>query len=72
MPYIQFKDLEMFYEKIGVNDPIIFLHSHYPRGILAFASQLLDFQKCPTLVTFQTSEVMAEPDVKVLNGVHLS
>jgi pimeloyl-ACP methyl ester carboxylesterase len=35
----------MFYEKMGINDPIIFLHSHYSRGILAFTSQMLDFQK---------------------------
>jgi pimeloyl-ACP methyl ester carboxylesterase len=42
--YIQVKDLEMFYEKMGVGDPVIFLHSGYSRGILAFASQILDFQ----------------------------
>lgn len=27
MPYVKFKDLEMFYEKMGINDPIIFLHT---------------------------------------------
>jgi pimeloyl-ACP methyl ester carboxylesterase len=37
-------DLDMFYEKMGVGDPVIFLHSGYSRGILAFASQILDFQ----------------------------
>jgi len=45
MPYIKVNDLEMFYEKIGFGEPVIFLHSGYSRGILAFASQLLDFQK---------------------------
>jgi pimeloyl-ACP methyl ester carboxylesterase len=45
MPYIQVKDLDMFYEQMGVGDPVIFLHSGYSRGILAFASQILDFQK---------------------------
>ncbi|QGQ98226.1 alpha/beta hydrolase [Paenibacillus psychroresistens] len=45
MPYIQLKDLDIFYEKMGVGDPIIFLHSGYSRGILAFASQMLDFQR---------------------------
>lgn len=45
MPYIQVKDLEMFYEKMGVGETIIFLHSGYSRGILAFASQMLDFQR---------------------------
>lgn len=44
MPYIQVKDLEMFYERMGIGDPVIFLHSGYSRGILAFASQLSDFQ----------------------------
>ncbi|MFD0713350.1 alpha/beta fold hydrolase [Paenibacillus sp. GCM10027626] len=45
MPYAQVNDLEIFYEKMGVGDPVIFLHSGYSRGILAFASQMLDFQK---------------------------
>jgi len=45
MPYIKVNDLEMFYEKMGFGEPVIFLHSGYSRGILAFASQLLDFQK---------------------------
>ncbi|OME87362.1 alpha/beta hydrolase [Paenibacillus sp. FSL A5-0031] len=44
MPYIPFKDLDVFYEKMGNGEPVIFLHSGYSRGILAFASQLLDFQ----------------------------
>jgi len=44
MPYIQFNDLDVFYEKMGIGEPVIFLHSGYSRGILAFASQLLDFQ----------------------------
>lgn len=45
MPYVHFKDLEMFYEKMGVGENVIFLHSGYSRAILAFASQMLDFQK---------------------------
>lgn len=45
MPYIQIKDLDMFYEKMGIGEPILFLHSGYSRGILAFACQMLDFQK---------------------------
>lgn len=45
MPYAKFKDLEMFYEKMGYGDPVIFLHSGYSRGILAFSNQMLDFQK---------------------------
>lgn len=38
-------DLNLFYEKVGVGDPLIFLHSAYSRGILAFSCQLLDFQQ---------------------------
>ena len=34
----------MFYEKMGVGDPVIFLHSGFSRGILAFSSQIFDFQ----------------------------
>ena len=44
MPYMKVNDLEMFYEQMGTGAPLIFLHSHYSRGILAFGSQLLDFQ----------------------------
>ncbi|MGG4214977.1 alpha/beta hydrolase [Paenibacillus sp. FSL L8-0638] len=45
MPYVEIQDLEMYYEKMGAGEPVIFLHSHYSRGILAFSSQLLDFQQ---------------------------
>jgi pimeloyl-ACP methyl ester carboxylesterase len=45
MPNKHIKDLDIFYEKMGIGDPIIFLHSGYSRGILAFASQMLDFQR---------------------------
>lgn len=48
MPYIQVKDVEMFYEKMGLGEAVIFLHSGYSRGILAFASQILDFQRTYT------------------------
>lgn len=45
MPYLQFNNLEMYYEQMGVGEPVIFLHSGFSRGIIAFASQMLDFQK---------------------------
>ncbi|WP_231637518.1 alpha/beta fold hydrolase [Paenibacillus sp. FJAT-27812] len=45
MPRITIHDLDMFYEKMGMGEAVIFLHSGYSRGILAFASQLLDFQR---------------------------
>lgn len=48
MPYIQLNDLDMFYEQMGTGEPVIFLHSAYSRGILAFASQILDFQSAYT------------------------
>lgn len=48
MPYILVKDVEMFYEKMGLGEAVIFLHSGYSRGILAFASQVLDFQRTYT------------------------
>ncbi|AWB44685.1 alpha/beta hydrolase [Paenibacillus sp. CAA11] len=44
MPMLKFKDLEMYYEKMGSGDNVIFLHSSYSRGILAFSNQMLDFQ----------------------------
>jgi len=45
MPHLQCSNLEMYYEQMGVGDPVIFLHSGFSRGILAFASQILDFQR---------------------------
>lgn len=45
MPYVTTDGLEMFYKQMGIGDPLIFLHSGYARGILAFASQILDFQQ---------------------------
>jgi len=48
MPHIQVKDLEMYYERIGVGAPVVFLHSAYSRGILAFSCQILAFQSTYT------------------------
>ena len=48
MPYFQNNDLAMYYEQLGVGEPVIFLHSGYSRGILAFACQMLDFQQSYT------------------------
>jgi pimeloyl-ACP methyl ester carboxylesterase len=45
MPTIQLADLEIYYESLGVGEPLLFLHSGYSRGILAFACQMLDFQQ---------------------------
>ncbi len=45
MPNISFGDLSVFYEKMGIGEPVVFLHSGYSRGLLAFSGQMLDFQK---------------------------
>lgn len=45
MPLFKIKDLELFYEDVGVGEPILFLHSHFNRGILAFACQMQAFNK---------------------------
>lgn len=44
MPNVLVNDLEMYYEQLGNGEPIIFLHGNYSRGILTFASQIIDFQ----------------------------
>ncbi|ULQ60497.1 alpha/beta hydrolase [Brucepastera parasyntrophica] len=44
MPYIKINDLNMFYEDIGIGEPIIFIHGSLSRGITAFASQIQAFQ----------------------------
>lgn len=43
MPYIKFNDLNMFYEEFGRGEALIFLHSHFSRGLLAFSGQILQF-----------------------------
>lgn len=44
MPYYEGKDIKMFYEEIGVGEPVIFLHNSFSRGIIAFSAQMMDFQ----------------------------
>lgn len=44
MPYFEGDDIKMFYEDIGIGQPIIFLHGGFSRGIIAFASQMFFFQ----------------------------
>ena len=44
MPYIQLENLTLFYEDLGIGEPILFLHSHFSRGILAFGAQIQPFQ----------------------------
>ncbi len=40
MPYIKLSDINLYYEEIGVGEPIIFLHNAFSRGILAFSAQI--------------------------------
>lgn len=44
MPYIMLKDADIYYEDMGVGEPIIFLHSSFSRGILSFSAQMMEFQ----------------------------
>lgn len=43
-PFFEKKDLKMYYEDIGVGDPVIFMHGSFSRGIIAFAAQIQKFQ----------------------------
>lgn len=43
MPYQKVDDIEIFYEEIGCGKPVLFLHSAYSRGILAFGGQIQPF-----------------------------
>ncbi len=44
MPYMKTEDLTMFYEDIGIGEPIIFIHGSLSRGITSFAAQIQAFQ----------------------------
>lgn len=43
MPYQTIGDCSLFYEDIGLGDPVLFLHSGYSRGIVAFGAQIQPF-----------------------------
>ncbi len=43
MPYQQVNDCNVYYEDIGTGEPILFLHSGYSRGIIAFGGQIQPF-----------------------------
>lgn len=43
MPYIQLNDLELYYEEYGKGETVLFLHSHFSRGVIAFAGQIKAF-----------------------------
>lgn len=45
MPYARLNDLNMFYEEFGKGDALLFLHSHFSRGLLAFSAQIIPFQR---------------------------
>ncbi|HEX3044248.1 MAG TPA: alpha/beta hydrolase, partial [Bacillota bacterium] len=44
MPYIHGNGINLFYEDIGVGEPLIFLHGSFSRGIISFSAQMMDFQ----------------------------
>ncbi|MDE7299994.1 MAG: alpha/beta hydrolase [Lachnospiraceae bacterium] len=43
MPYIELENLSIYYEEFGAGKPVLFLHSGYSRGILAFCGQIQPF-----------------------------
>lgn len=40
MPYINLNKVNLYYEEVGINEPIIFLHNAFSRGIIAFSAQI--------------------------------
>lgn len=44
MPYAHLKGVRLYYEEMGVGEPLIFLHSSFSRGILSFSAQMMEFQ----------------------------
>lgn len=43
MPYLKTGNLSTYYEEFGTGEPVLFLHSAYSRGILAFSGQIQPF-----------------------------
>lgn len=44
MPYASLGDLQLYYEEFGRGETVLFLHSHFSRGLLAFGAQIQPFQ----------------------------
>ena len=44
MPYAAVNDVKIYYEELGRGDVVLFLHSGFSRGILAFGAQIQPFQ----------------------------
>lgn len=44
MPYTSLNNLQLYYEEFGCGEPILFLHSHFSRGLLAFSAQIQPLQ----------------------------
>ena len=43
MPYADINGLNIYYEEFGRGETVLFLHSHFSRGLLAFSGQILPF-----------------------------
>ncbi|MBO7564673.1 MAG: alpha/beta hydrolase [Clostridiales bacterium] len=43
MPYVEVNGLDLYYEEFGRGETVLFLHSHFSRGLLAFSGQILPF-----------------------------
>ena len=43
MPYTELNGLNLYYEEFGRGETVLFLHSHFSRGLLAFSGQILPF-----------------------------
>lgn len=44
MPYIEHENIQIYYEDIGIGEPIIFLQGGFYSGIIPFSSQMFFFQ----------------------------
>ena len=43
MPYADLNGLDLYYEEFGRGETVLFRHSHFSRGLLAFAGQIIPF-----------------------------
>lgn len=68
MPYMNFKDLNMFYEDMGCGEPILFLHSHFSRSLLASVHRYSHFRG-NTAACFRISADMDARNAKAWNGI---
>ena len=67
MPYAELNGLNLYYEEFGRGETVLFLHSHFSRGLLAFPGRLFRFP-VTIIACFLTFAATGAPCVRTWPG----